>query len=211
MSSNYLIVNQRSDNVLSQPLLADVDRSSFGAEPGVYIIELTPLGYLILRTRVGQKSAIDAELGYELPIEPLSSNVVGDVCTRWLSPTEWLITLPAPRAPIMEEKLRGNLGDEVAVVDNSSGYVCIHLAGPMAELVIRKSTSYDIHPSNFPLNKVVTTAFAQAQVIMRRLGDARFELIFRSSFADYMWRWLRDAAEEYGLEMKEDLLGQGDE
>ena len=112
------------------------------------------------------------------------------------------MTLPADQTPAMEEKLRSNLGDEIAVVDNSGGYICIHLTGSMAELVIRKSTGYDIHLSNFPANKVVTTTFAQAQTILRSLGDTQFELIWRCSFADDMWRWLRDAANEYGLEVK---------
>ena len=203
MSNEYLIVDQRPADAVARSPLADVDCSSFGAEPGVSVFELTSLGYLVLRARAGQKSAVDAELGFEVPIEPLSSIVAGDVCIRWLSPTEWLVTLPADQTSAMEKKLRRNLGNEIAVVDNSGGYVCIHLIGPMAELVIRKSTSYDIHSSNFPVNKVVTTTFVRAQAILRCLGNAQFELIFRRSFADYTWRWLLDAADEYGLEIKE--------
>ena len=203
MSRNYLTVNQRPANFAARSPLADVDFSSFGAEPGVSIVELLSVGYLVLRARAGQKSVIEIALGCELPVEPLSCIVEGDLCIRWLSPTEWLITLPADDTASMEDKLRGGLGDEVAVCDNSGGYACIHLMGPMAELVIRKSTSYDIHPSNFPTNKVVATTFAQSQAILRRLGDAKFEMIFRRSFADYTWRWLLDAADEYGLEIKE--------
>ena len=209
MSSNYLIVNQRPLDAAARSPLADVDRSPLGAEPSVSVAEQTSLGYIILRARTGQKTAIDAELGCELPIEPLTSTVAGDVCIRWVSPTEWLITSPADQTPAMEEKLRRKLGDEIAVVDNSGGYICIHMTGLMAELVIRKSTGYDVHLSTFPANKVVTTTFAQAQTILRSLGDAQFELIWRRSFADYMWRWLRDAAYEYGLEVKENSTDEG--
>ena len=209
MSINYLIVNQRPADGAPRSPLEDVDRSSSGSEQGVSVAEQAALGYIVLRARAGQKSAIDAELGCELPIEPLTSTVAGDVCIRWVSPTEWLITSPADQTPTMEEKLRSNLGDEIAVVDNSGGYICIHLTGLMAELVIRKSTGYDVHLSTFPANKVVTTTFAQAQTILRSLGDAQFELIWRRSFADYMWRWLRDAAYEYGLEVKENSTDEG--
>ncbi len=203
MLRNYLTVNQRPVGVAARSPLADVDRSSFGADPGVSIVELSSLGFLVLRAWVGQKLVIEAKLGCELPVDPLSCRVAGDLCVRWLSPTEWLITLPADETATMEDKLRSNLGDEVAVVDNSGGYACIHLMGPMSELVIRKSTSYDVHPSNFPRGKVVGTSFAQSQAILRRLCDTKFEMIFRRSFADYIWRWLVDAAGEYGLELKE--------
>ena len=203
MSRNYLMVNQRPVGFSARSPLADVDRSSFSADPGVSIVELSSLGFLILRTWASQKSVIEAKLGCELPVEPLSSIVAGDLCVRWLSPTEWLITLPEEETATMEDKLRSGLGDEVAVVDNSGGYACIHLMGPMSELVIRKSTSYDVHPSNFPRGKVVGTSFAQSQAILRRLCDTKFEMIFRRSFADYIWRWLVDAAGEYGLELKE--------
>lgn len=199
MSSSYLIVNQRPEQGAARSPLADVDQSNIGSNAGVVIAELDALGYIVLRAKVESKDAIEAELGCALPVKPLSTTELDDLCIRWISPTEWLMTLPAEQTAEMEAKLRGNLGDDVAVVDNSGGYACIHLSGDAAELVIRKSTGYDIHLSNLPVGKVVTTTFAQAQTILRRLGDNEFELIFRRSFADYIWRWIRDAAAEYGL------------
>ena len=62
-----------------------------------------------------------------------------------------------------------------------------------------KSTSYDVAPENFPPGKVVTTTFAQAQVVLRRVNDNTFELVLRRSFSDYLWAWLRDAASEFGF------------
>lgn len=201
MSNDYLVARQRPFEGESRSALADVLRTAVGTGAGVTIREMASLGFVVLRAGAGQKAAIDSLLGVPLPMVPLSSTSNDELCLRWVSPTEWLVTLPAEQVAMLEARLRGDLGDGVAVVDNSGGYACIHLAGPAAELVIRKSTSYDIHPRNFPAGKVVNTTFAQAQATLRRIDDQAFELIFRRSFADYIWRWLRDAAAEYGLEI----------
>ena len=202
MSSNYLFVNQRPQEGDARTPLADVDRADIGNADGVILSEQDCLGYLVLRGRSQNIAAIEAELGCTLPVAPLSSTTTDSMTVRWISPTEWLITIAAGQTADLEAKLRGSLGDEVAVVDNSGGYASIHLSGPMADMVMYKSTGYDIHPSNFPRGKVVTTTFAQAQTILRRLDDESYELIFRRSFADYIWRWLRDASQEYGLRVE---------
>lgn len=202
MSSNYLVVNQWPPEGGARSPLAEVDRNSVSGDSAVSVTESADLGYLVLRARSEQQSAIEAELGCSLPVVPLTSVTSGETCVRWISPTEWLITVPAGETAVLEATLRNNLGEEIAVVDNSGGYACLRIEGEMASMVIRKSTGYDVHPSNFPEGKVVTTTFAAAQAVLRGLGDDQYELVFRRSFADYIWRWLRDAADEYGMNIQ---------
>ena len=201
MSNDFLVASQRPSEGKTRSPLADAEKPPVTIDPGVIVTEMTTLGFLVVRAKSEQWAGIETALDCNLPVVPLSSLVHGELCIRWMSPTEWLVTLPAESLIDLEIKLREKGGGQIAVVDNSGGFVCIHLYGPAAELVIRKSTSYDIHSSNFPLNKVVSTTFAQSQAFLRRIGDLRFELIFRRSFADYIWRWLLDASMEYGLRL----------
>ncbi len=66
-----------------------------------------------------------------------------------------------------------------------------------------KTVVYDVHPSHFPVGKGVTTVFAKATVNLRRPSEECWELVIRRSFADYSYRWLLDAAAEYGVHVEQ--------
>ena len=79
------------------------------------------------------------------------------------------------------------------------GQTLVELKGPKVREVLMKSTSYDVHPSNFPVGKAVGTVFAKSQLVIRRTGEDTWELLIRRSFSDYWWLWLQDASAEFGL------------
>lgn len=118
---------------------------------------------------------------------------------RWIAPDEWLLTGPANAAFTMETALRENLSGHYAVINVSGGQTLVRLSGANARTVLMKSCPYDVHDRNFPVGKVVSTVFAKSQAIVSRLGDDEWELVVRRSFADYIWRWLVDAGQEFGL------------
>jgi sarcosine oxidase subunit gamma len=46
---------------------------------------------------------------------------------------------------------------------------------------------------------VVAKATVVLHLVSETEGDARFELLVRRSFADYLFRWLEDAGREAGV------------
>ena len=175
------------------------DRSTISGPSPIMMTEHM-VGHLILRGLPETLSAaVVKSLGLALPIAPLTSSVQGLLCIRWLGPDEWLLTLPFDNLAQAEADLRRSGGAEIALVDVSGGQTVLLVQGDSATQVLMKSTSYDVGLQNFPVGKVVTTTFAQAQVVLRRVNDATFELILRRSYADYLWAWLRDAATEFGF------------
>src|SRR3989338_6209820 len=117
---------------------------------------------------------------------------------------EWLLTLPCGEEFAAEQQLREALGDlHHQVVNVSGGQTILELSGPKVRELLMKSSSYDVHPSNFPVGKAVGTVFAKSQLVIRHTGEDCWELLVRRSFADYIWLWLQDASAEYGLVIKE--------
>ncbi|PCB40388.1 sarcosine oxidase subunit gamma family protein, partial [Pseudomonas aeruginosa] len=88
-----------------------------------------------------------------------------------------------------------------AVVNVSGGQTLLELSGANVRELLMKSTSYDVHPSNFPVGKAVGSIFAKSQCVIRHTGEDTWELVVRRSFADYFWLWLQDASAEYGLQV----------
>jgi len=180
---------------------------------GVALIEMPVTGLLVLRTRTGQTdlaAALKSTLALELP-DVLSANVSNNkigkgydqACVRWMAPDEWLLSCPLKDAFAVESDLRESIKNcSVAIVNTSGGFTSLILHGANAIDVLKKSTGYDVHPSNFMPGKVVNTVFAKAQATMRCIDANQYELIIRRSFADYVWHWIQVASAEYGLSIE---------
>lgn len=174
------------------------------AEPaahGVYLWEEGLRGHLILRGNAEDQSFRDGvrkATGMALPTA-LQSVTEGEWSLGWLAPDEWLLTGPGEQAFGMETKLRDSLSGHYSVVNVGGGQTLLRLSGLQAVPVLMKSCSYDVHEANFPPGKIVSTVFAKSQAILRRLDAEQWELVVRRSFADYIWRWLVEAAREYGV------------
>lgn len=169
--------------------------------------ERAMLGHLILRGgAIVLDEAVREVLGISLPGKPqaLVHDASGERSIQWLSPDEWLVIVPGGEEFPLETQLREYLGDaHYAISDVSGGQTLLEISGEAALELLMKTVIYDVHPSNFPVGKGVTTVFAKATTILRRPSDERWELVVRRSFADYCYRWLLDAGSEYGVNVEQ--------
>ncbi|MBH3428470.1 sarcosine oxidase subunit gamma [Pseudomonas alkylphenolica] len=172
---------------------------------GVILREHKFLGHLTLRGNGHDQAfagGVFKALGLELPVA-LTVVANGEMSLQWLGPDEWLLIVPGGQEFAVEQKLRDALeGQHIQIVNVSGGQTLLELSGPNVREVLMKSTSYDVHPNNFPVGKAVGTVFAKSQLVIRRTGEETWELLIRRSFSDYWWLWLQDAAAEYGLSIE---------
>ena len=183
--------------------LSDARTARFANGPGDGLIIRDPgvPNLLMVRAREDRSpllDAFDAVLGLPLP-GPLRSTVSAHRIARWMSPDAWLVSVGADELESTARALQSALDGHGAVVDVSGGYAVLELSGPALMDVLKKSTSYDVHPDNFASGKVVNTSFAKAGVTLRAGENGVCELIVRRSFAHYVFQWLTDAASEHGL------------
>ena len=175
------------------------------AKAGVTLREKKLLGHLVLRGDAKDSAfagAVHQALGLELP-SALMLVAAGETSLQWLGPDEWLLIVPSGTEFAVEQKLRVALdGQHISIVNVSGGQTLLELTGPKVRDVLMKSSSYDMHPSSFPVGKAVGTVFAKSQLVIRHTGEDTWELVVRRSFADYVWLWLQDASAEYGLAIK---------
>jgi len=172
---------------------------------GVTLREKKLLGHLTLRGDGHDPafaSGVHKALGLELPVA-LTVVAKGETSLQWVGPDEWLLIVPGGQEFAVEQQLRDALaGLHIQVVNVSGGQTLLELQGANVRDVLMKSTSYDVHPNNFPVGKAVGTVFAKSQLVIRRTGEETWELVIRRSFADYWWMWLQDASAEYGLSIE---------
>jgi len=152
--------------------------------------------------------AVRQALGLDLPTAPNTAASNDDLALLWLGPDEWL-AVQHDATPDAEgrlaAKLRRSLDDlHAAVTEVGESLACISLAGPKAADVIAKGCPLDLHPGVFggtghcAQSHLSKTSITLHQVSDETTGGVTFNLYTRRSFSDYLWRWLEDAAREYG-------------
>ena len=143
------------------------------------------------------RHGVAAALGVDLPVVPCTLCRVGDRTLHWLGPNEWLATAPAGTEEALEADLRAVLAERFAVTDVSGAWRSFSLAGHGAVNVLRQSSPCDFHPRAFPPGRCVQTAFAKATALVACHGEDDFEVMVRTSYGDYVARWLDAAAREF--------------
>jgi sarcosine oxidase subunit gamma len=185
-------------------LAARATRTPGGA--GVVARERPFLGHINLRGGAQHPrfvGAVSDVLGDGLPLVANTVTDVQGVTMYWLGPDEWLIVTPGERRAGVEGELRRVLaGLHVAVTDVSGGQTVLQLHGAHARDVLAKGCPIDLHPRAFAIGQCAQSHLARAPILIGQIeNQPYFELIFRRSFADYLWTWLESAAAECGLEV----------
>jgi sarcosine oxidase subunit gamma len=146
----------------------------------------------------GGPSAVEAALGFALPVVPNTTASANGRTALWLGPDEWLVVAAGDASPL-ELELAEALGDGLgSVVDLSANRTAIELRGPAARDVLAKGCALDLHPRAFAPGACAQTLLARAQVILEQLDDApAYRLLVRGSFSDYLATWLLDAMAEF--------------
>ncbi len=188
-----------------RPALADFVPEPTGraasAEVGVRVAEYANLGCLVLRGRADDAAFMGGArdvLALDLPTRP-STLAASDRCTAlWISPDEWWVLVPRAARDRVVSELTGSLaGVDSQLVDNSGSLTCLRLAGPQHVMVLRHLCVYDVE--SIAIGRCVSTVVPKAGWTIVRTDDEGVTLVFRRSFADWIWRLVERSAAPYGI------------
>lgn len=167
---------------------------------GVWANENALLGYISLRGNAQNEAftyAVNTALSIALPTQACSMINTSFGSMLWLSTDEWLLICPREQRASIQQLLETALaGIHSQVLDNSGGFTSVILQGKNASDVLHHCTVYDL--SALEAGKVVGTTFGKVSLFLH-LENNGYKLIFRRSFADYIWRYLERSALPYGF------------
>ncbi|MBT2417779.1 sarcosine oxidase subunit gamma [Streptomyces sp. ISL-22] len=167
---------------------------------GVTLTERPFLTMVNLRVDPASEAAdrIEKTLGAPLPGQCGHTAAAGPHTVAWLGPDEWLVLSRAEPAAVTAELREALGGDPGSVVDVSANRTTLELSGPAARQVLEKGCPLDLHPRAFAPGHAVSTTVGPVAVLLWQVDDVpTYRLFPRSSFADYLARWLIDAMSEY--------------
>ena len=147
--------------------------------------------------------AIERVLGATLPRTAGDVGNHGQHSVLWQGPDEWLV-VSRMSADSLVAALRAGLADvHAAVVDVSANRTVIELEGAAARAVLQKGCPLDLHPRAFGPGRAVTTTLARVPLVLWQVGPDSYLLLPRTSFADYVARWLLDAGQEFASDFQD--------
>lgn len=167
---------------------------------GVTLTEWPFITMVNLRVDPASEAAdrIEKTLGAPLPRRCGRTAASGPHTIVWLGPDEWLVLSQADGATVTARLREALGGDRGSVVDVSANRTTLELSGPSARQVLEKGCPLDLHPRSFAPGQAVSTTVGPVAVLLWQVDDGpTYRLFPRSSFADYLARWLIDAMSEY--------------
>ena len=147
--------------------------------------------------------AIEGVLGTELPRSAGDVASHGEHSVLWQGPDEWLVVSQMSAEALVEELQLSVAGAHAAIVDVSANRTVLELRGAAARAVLQKGCPLDLHPRAFAPGRAVSTTLARVPLILWQVGPDSYRLLPRSSFADYVARWLLDATQEYASDFRD--------
>ena len=159
-------------------------------------------GFLNIRLNPHASEAREAAeriLGQSVPLTA-NTFTAGEHQVYWLGPDEWLIVTGAENASGLAGELAEALaGLHAAVNDVSGGNIELRISGVDARKVLAKGCPLDLHPRQFGPGQCAQTGLGKAAVLLAAAGEpSAYAIIVRRSFADYLCRWLANAARPHG-------------
>ncbi|MEJ8573077.1 sarcosine oxidase subunit gamma [Microbaculum marinum] len=185
-------------------------------EGAARMVELPFIGKLALRVDPqADNGAVRRALGVPLPADACTATRQDETAILWIGPDEFWVITPrdgeAGSAKALEKEL-ATIHHQV--VDVTSYYTVIELAGPRAAEMLMKLTTLDLHRRAFVAGQVAGSMFGAAQATLWQVegdevdGGPTFRLLVRRTMADYLWCLLAEAGFEWGMPKQAPLSGE---
>jgi sarcosine oxidase, subunit gamma len=180
------------------PALSSLDAQT---KAGVRVAEWPNVACIVLRGRADDPTflrAVQAACGVTLPTRPSTFAATANTVALWISPDEWWLLAPrVARDGLITALRQATAGQHAQVADNSGSLAMLRLAGPQHTMLLRHLTTYDVE--QLTIGRCVSTQLPKATWTLVRSDDAGVMLLFRRSFADWIWRLIERSARPYGL------------
>ncbi len=156
-------------------------------------------GLMNLRNKGDISKIMSRYFGTALPETANSFSVSGDRRALWLGPDESLLICADQDASELHRTLSIQLSEKHFQLTLLSDALAVYeLNGPYVREILAKGCALDLHVSVFLPNQCAQSNLERAGVTLMCEAMDSFRLICRTSFADYVETWLKDAAIEYG-------------
>ena len=188
------------------PLDRALVTGSYGAQgdAGVALTEIRNVDLVQVMARRGKvgemAKAAKARFGVAAPETPKTVDVA-DATLIWSGPDQFLVLSKGGRHTM--DSLAPVFAGSASLSDQSHARALISVCGDKARTMLAKLSSIDLHPDVFGVGAAAATSMDHTSITLwrgkDRDGQAVFNLLVFSTFAESLWLTMLDSAAEYGV------------
>jgi sarcosine oxidase subunit gamma len=142
-------------------------------------------------------AAAGTALGLTITDSACRSAANSERAALWMGPDEQLILAAVGDGAVIGSKLREALTElPHSLVDMSHRQLALEVSGATAQTLLSVGCPLDLHLSAFPVGMCTRTILGKADIVLWRTGPDSFHVEVWRSFADYVARFLTEAARE---------------
>jgi sarcosine oxidase subunit gamma len=142
-------------------------------------------------------AAASEPLGLQISAVACRSAANSERAALWLGPDEQLILAAVDAGETVASQLRVALSAlPHSLVDMSHRQLALEVSGASAQTLLSAGCPLDLHLSAFPVGMCTRTVLGKADIVLWRTGPESFHVEVWRSFADYVARFLTEAARE---------------
>ncbi len=138
--------------------------------------------------------------GSDLPLQVCQKAVSRDgaVTLLCISPESWVILCAEKDIGTISNWIRTTAGQAtITASEMTDQYICIDIEGDYARALLAKGCALDLSDELFSGHSTARTLLSQANIIIWRISDDGFRILFDTSLCNYLWQWLESASEEF--------------
>jgi sarcosine oxidase subunit gamma len=176
---------------------APLERRPPAVRDSPWITAVSPQSSWVVRGGAAVMSAAGAALGLADCPAACRASSHGERSALWLGPDEQLLLAPLAESAALEQALRTALSAlPHALVDVSHRHVQLQLQGAASAWCLNVGCPLDLDLASFPAGMCTRTVLEKAQVVLWRPAEWTFRVLVARSYADYVSRFLAEAARE---------------
>jgi len=125
----------------------------------------------------------------------------GRVKALWLGPQKWLLVTQDNQMAKLKQDLKQAFESTTYLMsDYSDARFAVSVSGHNARKFISKACTLNLNEHSFKTGRCAQSLFAHIPMLIHQTSPLPcYHLYFDTSFAGYLWRWLKDAALEFDL------------
>lgn len=163
------------------------------------------LGKIMLQRSIPTKdevvSAIASETGLDIPLNPCRASIdpSSDITVISIGPNMWdIVCKDTDTKGILSRINDATMQNNIFATDMSDQLICMEIDGPNALEFLSRGCALDLRKNVFKAGHSARSLLAQANVILWRMDEDKYRILFDVSLWNYLWQWMTETAS--GLE-----------
>lgn len=177
---------------------ADAEREADACRRCAGWADMSHLGKLELQAPAGELDAIVVGCADGAKLELSTATRAGDAWWCRLTPNRALVVCNPAALPALRRALAAASVQRASVVDVTSNFAALTVAGPQAREVFARFSAIDLRPRRTPVGGLRPGSIGRQPAVLLCEAPERYLFLFGWATGEYVWSIVADAARHLG-------------